>query len=205
MVTIIKKSKRSIRANKVVLSASDAKKFLFQLEDKDLNVDDYIVFSADTQDEYIDVVGFFSPSFLPIRIYEGFDAHVVQKDIAKDRRMRQTGATITAIENFKVKIQKLLMKMTDFYDDFTIQLSVTTEYNIDSFVIIIIFPFSEAKMRFTYAYDLQMIDASIVPMNVEKDIPALVLANITKKVNALFNKQRYYYKKKVENNVKTEN
>jgi len=205
MVTIIKKSKRSIRANKVVLSASDAKKFLFQLEDKDLNIDDYIVFSADTQDEYIDVVGFFSPSFLPTQAYEGFDAHVVQKDIAKDRRMRQTGATITAIENFKVKIQKLLMKMTDFYDDFTIQLSVTTEYNIDSFVITIIFPFSEAKMRFTYAYDLQMLDASIVPMNVEKDIPALVLANITKKVNALFNKQRYYYKKKVENNAKTEN
>ena len=186
MIHIIRESKNSHRTKRLKLSLSDAKRYLYDLQKRNFNIHRYIILGADTEIEQQRFIEMFNPKALKSEVRDGFDIYILDEELPKNERFIQTGATVRSIENFAKKLQGKLEGSI-----------VSVEYYPEGFILMI--AFVNISVHIVCSYKLEILKKYIVnsessPMDTE------ISEEIVNLVNRLFNKQRYYYRKKDGNN-----
>ena len=151
MIYILKKSKRSDREQTLKYSVSGAKEFLYRLVDRHFVVNDFIIFGSDEPNELQEILDYFTEEYISKGTYQAFDVYRVN-NIYKNERLKEHGANITSLLNFREKIEKKIHGST-------ISMQFTTEV-FELYVL-----YKNVKMRITCTYELEIIDKTLYPEN----------------------------------------
>lgn len=182
MIYIIKKSKRAATRKQIKLDMNEAKEFLYNIEARDFRISEFIVYCGDSPEELDEIINYFNEDYLQEMTDDVVIVYKVNGDITKYDRLRNKGATIKSIDNFREKIEK------EIYGS-----SVSIVYNADDFEIFIEHPIGIVKVICDY---LLVIKKALASYHAGEFVDISVNDEIVKVVNRLFRKQRYYYKQK---------
>jgi hypothetical protein len=182
MIYIIRKSKRSAKRNQIKLDVNEAKEFLYNIEARSFRTSEFIVYCGDSPEELDEIINYFNEDYLQEMTDDVVIVYKVNGDITKYDRLRNKGATIKSIDNFREKIEKEILGS-----------SVSIVYNADDFEIFIEHPIGIVKIICDYRL---VIKKALASYNAGEFVDISVNDEIVKVVNRLFRKQRYYYKQK---------
>lgn len=181
MIYLLKKSKKTNLELRYKLSLDDAKKSLYALNHENFRVNNFYVQGADTVYEMQELLNYFSPNFFTVEQDGMFDMYKVNI-VSKYERIVEKGASIKAIEKFKEKIETEIKNS-----------EIELEFPKETFVMKVYYEGN--KFNLICNYDLQILETVPVKITTKtfEEIGGLV-----KKINGIFRKQRYYYKRKGE-------
>ncbi len=182
MIYFMQKSKKSLRRRQFKLSLNDAKQYLYNIDTRKFKVSEIMIYSSDTPEEIKELNQYFVDDFLISSDEDVIGVLRVNETISKYDRLRNKGASIKSLKNFRKKIEENIPGS-----------EVSMVYNPDTFEIFIVHPSGDVKI--VCNYQLVIINSFASTLQGEfvnlNDNDAFV-----KIVNKLFIKQRYYYKAK---------
>jgi uncharacterized protein YeeX (DUF496 family) len=179
----MKRSKKTGKEMREVLSSAKAKEYLSQIEATEFKLTDYFLLGADSPEEIKGIIQFFSEEYLVLlKDSDIVEVYSVNPEVRKPNRIRDNRVRVRAIQNFAEKIKQRL------YGE-----SVSYILGLDHFEIII------KKNKFTYeitcSYTLDVLNIFVLDELNNTSYSAKEVHDISKNVNDIFRKQRYYYKK----------
>lgn len=181
MIYIIKKMKKTTNEHYKKLHSSEAKEYFYNLTKDDLATGDIYMTGADSEEELQEILSFFHEDFFLIEDTGLFSVYKVNANINKYNRIRQRGASITALKNFKEKIEKKFPRAGVYFD-----------FKTDNFEIFVVI--DNQVHRFVCSYDLEILES--FADNRTDYINLSLAAKVRKEINGLFRRQRYYYKRR---------
>lgn len=107
MIYIIRKSKRSAKRNQIKLDMNEAKEFLYNIEARSFRTSEFIVYCGDSPEELDEIINYFNEDYLQEITDDVVIVYKVNGDITKYDRLRNKGATVKSIDNFREKIEKV--------------------------------------------------------------------------------------------------
>jgi len=186
MIHIIQHFTHTNREKRISLSLSQAKKFLYQLRKAGASVrSDFFVVSGDFAGEVEAITNYFSPKFLTTVQRGFFDVLRVEQDLPRAERLNNAGATPTALERFRLKIIKEIPDA-----------EITFTYSEKMFEILLVR--GQEKTKLLYNYALAPLAKLVYSDTAGRFVNIEGASGIALKINEIFRKQRYYYKKKGE-------
>lgn len=181
MIYIIKKMKKTTKEQYKKLRPSEAKEYFYNLTKDDLATGDIYMTGADTEEELQEILSFFHEDFFLIEDTGMFSVYKVNANINKYNRIRRRGASITALKNFKEKIEKKFPRAGVYFD-----------FKTDNFELFVVI--DNQVHRFVCSYDLEIIES--FADNKTDYINLSLAAKVRKEINGLFRRQRYYYRRR---------
>ena len=107
MIYIIKKSKRAATRKQIKLDTNEAKEFLYNIEARSFRTSEFIVYCGDSPEELDEIINYFNEDYLQEITDDVVIVYKVNGDITKYDRLRNKGATVKSIDNFREKIEKV--------------------------------------------------------------------------------------------------
>ncbi len=107
MIYIIQKSKRSATRKQIKLDMNEAKEFLYNIEARSFRTSEFIVYCGDSPEELDEIINYFNEDYLQEITDDVVIVYKVNGDITKYDRLRNKGATVKSIDNFREKIEKV--------------------------------------------------------------------------------------------------
>lgn len=182
MIYIIQKSKRSAKRKEIKLDINEAKEFLYNIEARSFRTSEFIVYCGDSPEELDEIINYFHNDYLQEFTDDVVVVYKVNENITKYDRLRNNGATVKSIDNFREKIEKEIPGS-----------GVSIVYNTDDFEIFIEHPIGIVKVICNYQL---VIKKALASYHAGEFVDISVNDEIVKVVNRIFRKQRYYYKQK---------
>jgi len=182
MIYVIQKSKRSTRRNEIKLTLNDAKEYLYKIDARSFRINEYMVYCGDSNEEVEELLNYFTEEYLIPTADDVVVVYKVNEAINKYSRLRNNGASVKAINNFRDKIQEEIIGS-----------EVSILFNTEVFEILIENPIGIVKVICNY--QLVIKKALALTRNGEF-VDISINDTIVKVVNRIFRKQRYYYKQK---------
>ncbi len=182
MIYIIQKSKKSSRRTEIKLDVSEAKEFLYEIDARRFRLNEYMVYSSDEASEIEQIIDYFHPDYLCEKNDDIVSVLAVNEDISKYNRLRNQGASIKSVKNFRDKIQNELPES-----------EVSVMFNTNNFEVLI--QYEKRDLKIVCNYQLVILKAFAL----NKDWEFVDISEndeIVKVVNNIFRKQRYYYRQK---------
>jgi hypothetical protein len=183
MVNILQVTKKGKKKIDRMMTYTEAKKFLYNLSFENFQNNDFFLFKSTHDFEIEKLRRFFKRDYLIPAKFEKNNVFLVNSEINKNDRLVHEGINLRSIENFRVKIEKLI-------NNSRVEINEISE---DNFMITV----KQPPIIFTAfcSYQLEIesfwgVDEKSRFANVDQ------LNEIYRKINALFVKQRYYYRKK---------
>lgn len=189
MIYIEKVSKRAKRKHTYEMNPSAARLFLYSLSPRETNTNDYFLAGADKLYDFNELIAFFNPKFFETITKDMFTVYKINGTLSKEKRMRGNGAKLSTIENFKTKIRKKLSHS-----------AVLMIYQNKVFKIQIDSPISNILL--ICDYKLTILRAYAITSEGNKKIDIKKNDGVVRVVNGILRKQRYYYKRKVEEDAR---
>ena len=182
MIYIIEKSKRSAKRNEIKLNLNEAKEFLYNIHARNFRVSEFIVYCGDSTEELQEILSYFSENYLQEMTDDVVTVYRVNEEIGKYDRLRNEGASVKAIDNFREKIENEILGS-----------GVSIVYNTNNFEILIEHPIGIVKVICNYQL---VILKALASYHAGEFVDISINDDIVKVVNRIFRKQRYYYKQK---------
>lgn len=183
MIYILQETKKTKRKTQHKTILSEAKKFLYALDQSSFLSNKFYVFSADTDNEIRKLLNYFNDDFLIKTNYNGFEAFIVNPSIKKTDRLSTKGARVSSIEGFILKIKMIL---PEYVPDVI--------FENENFHIILK-KFNE-ELKFVCSYELEIEQFLGKYTQDDSYVDLIDYDHVYSKINELFRNQRYYYRKK---------
>lgn len=183
MIHIMQESTRTDRKRELIMTSSEAKRFLCALNPKTSGYEKYSVISADDNAELQEFLEYFSNGFLvPTNIEVLGVVYVANTAVDRRSRIEDNRISINSLLKFQEKIEQAIPGS-----------EIKMVFNTDDFIIFIRHITGDIKLQCKY-------DLTIVSGQAKSDNGTYVDIEkndcIIRIVNKLFTKQRYYYKNK---------
>ena len=187
MIKILKRTKKSSQVEELEFSPSDARIFLYELDNNVFNFNDFFVIK-NNKEEIEKLKDFFVPEYL---LDLDKEVLAVNKNVKKYNRQKTTGANISAILNFVKKIENAI----PFSE-------VIPEFENEGFWLNIAYPLGDIRIYCDYNLAIRK---TLVASKENDFIDVEQNDAIVRMINGLFRNQRYYYrhrkKKETENEI----
>lgn len=183
MVNILQVAKKGGKKINRNMEYTAAKKFLYNLTPAHFQNNDFLLFRASSDFEIEKIRRFFNRQYLLPRTFANLPVFFVNPEIPKSERLVHEGINLRSLENFRSKIEKLIPNST-------VEISDISEEN---FMITVKQPTVVFKAFCSYQLEIESFwgtDEKNNFANIEQ------INEIHRKINSLFVKQRYYYRKK---------
>ena len=185
MIYIMKKVIRTKKEIIFTMEKNDAKTFIFNLSKQKLKFASFaIIDSGKDNEDFLEVVNYFNPSFLIKSDFGILDGYLVNKNVGKVYRLAHFGARLHSITKIQNKIE-LAVKPFDA--------NVTITLKEHTFVVVV--TLKKTHVTFSCDYNLNIIETNI------KDTEEISIETVKKlytTINKILVKQRHYYNKKEE-------
>lgn len=189
MIHIKKISNKTGRAVKKTLELAQAKNLIGNLTQQDFKYSKYIVLGSDkNEEETTTLIASFPPlCFVKKQIEDdGFSYEVYEVQYVKKTDMKRAGISETSVLNFIKKIRESITEIT----------GIDVKYNDDTFDLTV--DTAEFTLILIVSYELEILKTL---QGASKENTDVMRSNtVRKRINAIFKKQRYYYRKKAQKN-----